>query len=487
MSKTIFEMTSPGRMGVTLPANDVSIPKQDCLPSQYFRQQAARLPEVSELDVMRHFIELSHKNHFIEKGLYPLGSCTMKYNPKLHEALVRHSCFNSMHPYQPQETSQGALEILYELQKDLAIISGMANVTVQPVAGAQGEFTGLKVISAYHHAKGNVHKNKIILPDSAHGTNPASCTLAGFEVIEVQSKPDGCVDLDALRAVVDDSVAGFMLTNPNTLGLFETQIEEISSIIHSVDGLMYMDGANLNALLGIVQPGKIGFDILHINLHKTFATPHGGGGPGSGPVGVVEKLVPYLPVPMVSKNEDGFYLDYSTEATSIGKVHTFYGNFAINVRAYIYIKMLSGIGVRRIAENAIINANYLQKKLAPYFHIEHSDKYCMHEFVADGTWQKDKFGVKTLDIAKRLLDKGYHAPTIYFPLIIHEAMMVEPTESESLQSLDAFANAMIEIAHECETNPDMMHEAPLTTPVRRVDDTRAVRQLDICFDFNTVQ
>lgn len=464
-------------MGVTLPPREIDTPLASLIPAEMQREKIARLPEVSEMDVMRHYIALSHKNHFIEKGLYPLGSCTMKYNPKVHESLVRHTCFANLHPYQPQETLQGALELLHELQQDLAEISGMAAVTLQPVAGAQGEFAGIKIIDAYHKAKGNTHKTKIIIPDSAHGTNPATCSLVGYQVVELKSNPDGRCDIAKLRELVDESTAGFMLTNPNTLGLFENQIEEIAEILHGVDGLMYMDGANLNALLGIVQPGKIGFDVMHYNLHKTFSTPHGGGGPGCGPVGVVEKLVPYLPVPMIAKNEDGYYLDYAHEKTSIGKVHSFYGNFAIQVRAYIYIKMLGAKGLRRVSENAILNANYLMKKLEPYYHIEHTE-YCMHEFVMDGTKQKKENGVSTLDIAKRLLDKGFHAPTIYFPLIIPEAMMVEPTETESLDSMDSFAAAMIEIARECQEQPEMMHDAPLSTPVRRVDDVRAVKVLD---------
>ena len=481
MPKTIFEMHSAGRKGVTLPKREIDTPLEQIIPQGYLRKEMAKLPEVSEQDSMRHYIGLSQLNHFIEKGLYPLGSCTMKYNPKVHEQLVRHSCFSNLHPYQPEETLQGALSMLYELQNDLAEISGMANVTLQPVAGAQGEFTGLKIIDAYHKAKGNTHKNKIIMPDSAHGTNPASCTLAGFKVVEIKSNEDGRVDLEALKAVIGDDVAGFMLTNPNTLGLFESQITQISEMIHAVDGLMYMDGANLNALLGIVQPGKIGFDVMHFNLHKTFSTPHGGGGPGGGPVGVVEKLLPYLPIPMVAVKDGRYFFDYSHQETSIGKVHTMYGNFAIMARAYIYIRMLGAKGLRRVSENAIINANYLMKLLEPYYHIQHTEA-CMHEFVADGTKQKKEFGLSTLDIAKRLLDKGYHAPTIYFPLIIPEAMMFEPTETESKQSIDDFAEAMIEIAGECETQAEMMHEAPLTTPVRRVDDVRAVKVLDLKYE-----
>jgi len=480
MSKTIFEYSTPGRKGCSLPKREINLPLESMIPAKMLRSNPARLPEVSEMDVMRHYIALSHKNHFIEKGLYPLGSCTMKYNPKVHESLVRHTCFANLHPYQPVETLQGALELLYELQNDLAEISGMAKVTLQPVAGAQGEFTGIKIIAAYHKAKGNTQKNKIIIPDSAHGTNPASCTLVGFETVELPSNPDGRCDLAKLREMVDEHTAGIMITNPSTLGLFENQLTEIAEIMHSVDALMYMDGANLNALLGIVQPGKIGFDVMHFNLHKTFGTPHGGGGPGCGPVGVVEKLLPYLPVPMVAKNAEGYYLDYAHEATSIGKVHSFYGNFAIMVRAYIYIKMLGAQGLRRVSENAILNANYLKHKLAPYYHIQHQE-HCMHEFVMDGTKQKKEHGIATLDIAKRLLDKGFHAPTVYFPLIIPEAMMVEPTETESLNSMDSFARAMIEIAQECESNPEMLHEAPLTTPVRRVDDVRAVKELDTKF------
>jgi len=480
MPKTIFEHSSPGRRGLRLPTPEINTPLSDMIPTKYHRQSIARLPELSEMDVMRHYIKLSHMNHFIEKGLYPLGSCTMKYNPKIHELLVRHSCFANLHPYQPESTLQGALELLHELQRDLAEISGMAQVTLQPVAGAQGEFTGIKIIDAYHKANGNTHKTKIIIPDSAHGTNPATCNLVGYDVVELKSNSEGRCDIARLRELVDENTAGFMLTNPNTLGLFETQIEEIAEIMHSVDALIYMDGANLNALLGIVQPGKIGFDIIHFNLHKTFSTPHGGGGPGAGPVGVVEKLIPYLPVPMVAKTDEGYHLDYSHEPTSIGKVHTFYGNFAVLVRAYIYIKMLGAEGLRRISENAIINANYLMAILKDYYHIQHPE-YCMHEFVADGTKQKKENKVSTLDIAKRLLDKGFHAPTVYFPLIIPEAMMIEPTETESLESLDAFAKAMIEIAQECSDNPDLLHEAPISTPVRRVDDVRAVKELDPIF------
>ncbi|MCD4828243.1 MAG: aminomethyl-transferring glycine dehydrogenase subunit GcvPB [Candidatus Cloacimonetes bacterium] len=481
MTKTIFEKHSPGRKGYTLPPLDINAAPAGCIPDKFRRQQALRLPEVSELDTMRHFIELSHMNHFIEKGFYPLGSCTMKYNPKLNESLLGNCGWSDLHPDQPESTVQGALELMFELQNDLAEISGLDAVTLQPVAGAHGEFAGLKIMHAYHLAKGNHHKTKIILPDSAHGTNPASCTLAGFEVVQLKSDERGMVDLEALKAIVDDNVAGFMLTNPSTLGIFETQTAQIAEVIHGVDGLMYMDGANLNALLGVARPGDIGFDVMHFNLHKTFATPHGGGGPGSGPVGVRADLVRFLPVPMAARRDDGsYFLDYAHEATSVGKLHSYFGNFAVNARAYIYIRMLGATGLRRVAENAIINANYILRRLEKHFLVPYPQT-CMHEFVASGDWQKKKHGVKTLDIAKRLLDKGYHAPTIYFPLIVSEAMMIEPTETESKQTLDEFIEAMIEIATEADENPDMLKAAPHSTPVRRVDDTRAVRQLDVRF------
>lgn len=479
MTKTIFEKSIKNRKGYNLPENDVDIDLNELIPDKYLREKDAEMPEVSELDVARHYIELSSKNHFVEKGFYPLGSCTMKYNPKINEALTNNCKFNELHPYQPQDTVQGALEILYELQRMLSEITGVENVTLQPVAGAHGEFTGLKIISAYHKFKGN-KKNKIILPDSAHGTNPASVKLVGYEVIEIKSNEKGMVDIDKLREITDDTVAGFMLTNPNTLGIYENQIEEIAEIIHSVDGLMYLDGANLNALLGLIKPGKTGFDVLHYNLHKTFSTPHGGGGPGSGPIGVRKELTKFLPYPMIAKKNNKFYLDESHKDTSIGKVHSFYGNFLVNVKAYIYLKMLGDKGLKRVSENAIINANYLRTQLEDYFYIPYN-QVCMHEFVASAKWQKQKNDIRTLDIAKRILDKGYHAPTVYFPLIVSEAMMIEPTETESKETLDKFIESMIEIAKECEENPEILKNAPQNTPVKRVDDTRAVRKLNVKF------
>jgi glycine dehydrogenase subunit 2 len=482
MAKTIFEKHSEGRKGYTLPENDIDLSLENCIPKKFQRQENLKMPEVSELDVMRHFMELSNMNHCIEKGFYPLGSCTMKYNPKLHETLVRNCGFLNIHPLQPEKTAQGALKIMYDLQGMLSEISGMGQVTLQPTAGAQGEFTGLKVIQAYHQAKGNTQKNKIIFPDSAHGTNPASVTLVGYEPVQIKSNSKGRIDIDALKEVVDDSVAGFMLTNPNTLGIFESQFSQIAKIIHDVDGLMYLDGANLNALLGIVQPGQIGFDILHFNLHKTFSTPHGGGGPGSGPIGVRPELAKFLPYPLAGKNDEEYFLDSSHCETSIGKVHSFYGHFGVYLRAYIYIKMLGAEGLRQVAENAIINANYLLAKLKDYFYVPYPD-FCMHEFVASSKWQKEKYGVKTLDVAKRLLDKGFHAPTVYFPLIVSEALMIEPTETESLETLDGFIEAMITIAKECEENVDLVKNAPVNTPVKRVDDVRAVKQLDVKFEW----
>ncbi|MCF7920275.1 MAG: aminomethyl-transferring glycine dehydrogenase subunit GcvPB [Candidatus Cloacimonetes bacterium] len=481
MSKTIFEKNSPGRKGYTLPQNDVDFSLNDCIPAEFQRKAEIRLPQVSELDVMRHFIELSHKNHFVEKGFYPLGSCTMKYNPKISDTLVNNSAFTQLHPFQPDADVQGSLKILWELQNYLAEIAGFGAVSLQPVAGAHGEFTGLKVIQYYHEAKGN-QKTQIILPDSAHGTNPASASLCGYEIVEIASNDKGMVDLEALRAAVNEKTAGFMLTNPNTLGIFESQICEIAEIIHAVDGLMYMDGANFNAIMGIVKPGEIGFDVMHFNLHKSFSTPHGGGGPGSGPVGVRADLAKFLPSPQVAYSESrDYYLDDSHAATSMGKVQAFYGNFLVNVRAWFYFKMLGTEGVKRVSENAVINANYLMRKLEKYYYVPYNDN-CMHEFVASGQWQKKEYGVHTIDIAKRLLDKGYHAPTIYFPLIVPEAIMIEPTETESMETLDDFIQAMIDIAEEAKTSPQTLHDAPLTTPIRRADDVRAVKELNTCFD-----
>ncbi len=479
-TKTIFEKSVNGRKGYTLPSCNIKGKAESLFPEILLRKDLPRIPEVSELDVLRHYIEISDKNHFIEKGFYPLGSCTMKYNPKINDIVNILEGITDIHPMQPEDTVQGALEIMYELQQDLKEISGMAAVSLQPVAGAHGEFTGVNIIYNYHKNKGQ-HRTKIIMPDSSHGTNPATSALHGMEVVEIKSNDEGKVDLGALKEVLDDNVAGFMLTNPNTLGVFETEVQEIAELIHSVDGLMYMDGANLNAMLGYIRPGDMGFDIVHFNLHKTFSTPHGGGGPGAGGIGVSEKVKDFLPVPIVRKKKDEFYLDYYLPHT-IGRVHSFFGNFAVMVRAYIYIKMLGSEGLRRVAENAVINANYLMSKLLSVYPVPYQ-KNIMHEFVASGEKFKE-YDVKTLDIAKRLLDYGYHAPTIYFPLIVHEALMIEPTETESKETLDEFANVMLKIAEEAKKESEMLKEAPQNTPVTRLDETNAIKNLHIKYSFD---
>ncbi len=472
----LFEISSKGRKGYSLPPMDVpEIPLSDLFPPKYLRGKSPNLPELSELDVVRHFTRLSILNHHIDKGFYPLGSCTMKYNPKINENLSRLEGFRSLHPFQEESGVQGALQLMWELGEYLCTIAGLDGITLQPAAGAHGELTGIKIIRAYHEDHGNPRK-KIILPDSSHGTNPASATISGYETVQLKSTPEGLVDLDDLKNHLDEDVAGLMLTNPNTLGLFESQVIEIANLLHEVGALFYMDGANLNALLGIVRPGDIGFDIVHFNLHKTFSTPHGGGGPGSGPVGVKSHLKDYLPLPVIGRSGEKFFLDYD-RPKSIGKVQGFYGNFGVMVKAYVYIRMLGGPGLRRVSENAILNANYIMRKLENYYLLPHK-QHAMHEFVLSGDWQKEK-GVKTLDIAKRLLDYGFHAPTVYFPLIVHEALMIEPTETESKETLDDFVDAMIAIVHEVEENPELLHNAPSTTPVSRLDEGEAARNLDV--------
>jgi len=491
--KVIYQLSSPGRIGANLP--DLDVPAKELsslLPPSSLRENL-NLPEVSEPEVVRHFVRLSTLNHHVDKGFYPLGSCTMKYNPKINEYVARFAGFAQIHPLQPEETGQGALKLMYQLRNCLLEIAGMDEITLQPSAGAQGELTGLLMIKAFHQknkengstgspsrAKSR-ERTQVIIPDSAHGTNPASLTIAGFELVQVKSNAQGLVDVNDLRKVVNQQTAAFMLTNPNTLGLFEKDILEIAKIIHDAGALLYMDGANLNALLGIVRPGDMGFDVVHFNLHKTFSTPHGGGGPGAGPVGVKKKLEPFLPVPIVAKKVDKsgketFYLDYK-RPNSIGKLQAFYGNFAVLVRALTYILANGPDGLRRVAEDAIINANYLLRHLKEHYHLPYQEK-CMHELVLSGVKQKAK-GVKTMDIAKRLLDFGMYAPTVYFPLIVPEAMMIEPTETESTESLDEFIKAMIQIADEVETNPDMVRNAPHTTPVARLDEVKAAKDLDV--------
>lgn len=470
----IFEISTPDRMGYSLPEMDVTeFGLDELLPSDYIRAEEAELPEVSELDIMRHYTALSHRNHGLDSGFYPLGSCTMKYNPKINENVARFNGFAHIHPYQDPKTVQGALELMYDLQEHLTEITGMDQVTLQPAAGAHGEWTGLMLIRAYHEANGDTARTKVIVPDSAHGTNPASAAVAGLEIITVKSDENGLVDLEDLKRVVGADTAALMLTNPNTLGLFEENILEIAKTVHDAGGKLYYDGANLNAVLSKARPGDMGFDVVHLNLHKTFTGPHGGGGPGSGPVGVKADLIPFLPKPIVTKKNDEFVLDYD-RPQSIGRVKPYYGNFGINVRAYTYIRSMGPDGLKAVTENAVINANYMMRRLAPYFDLPY-DRHCKHEFVLSGRRQK-KLGVRTLDIAKRLLDFGYHPPTIYFPLNVEEGMMIEPTETESKETLDAFIDAMIQIAKEAEESPEIVQEAPHTTVIKRLDETLAARK-----------
>ncbi len=462
-----------------LPASDVEEkPVSELIPEEYLRSTAPDLPEVGENEVVRHFVNLSNLNHNVDKGFYPLGSCTMKYNPKVNEDMTSLPAFAGLHPMQPVESVQGALQLMYELQEMLKEIAGMPGITLQPAAGAHGELTGCMMIRKYHLSRGE-NRTKMLVPDSAHGTNPASVAIAGMHSVSVKSTEDGLVDIEDLKSKLDDNVAGIMLTNPSTLGIFERRVDQIQKLIHEAGGLMYMDGANLNALLGIVRPGDMGFDVLHINLHKTFAVPHGGGGPGSGPVTVSEKLTDFLPVPVVNMKDGKYFLD-SSIPNSIGRMITFYGNFAALLRAYVYISMHGSTGLKQISKNAIINANYLLSRLENVLSLPYKTRP-MHEFVLSGEPLVKSHGVKSMDIAKRLLDFGVHAPTVYFPLIVKEALMIEPTESESKQMLDIFADIFIETVEEAKADPEKIHQAPFTTPVRRVDELRANRELNVCF------
>ena len=476
MSKSasiIFDKSVKGRMGVKLPASQVpSVELSKNISSALLREIPAELPEITEPEVVRHFVNLSTKNHHVDKDFYPLGSCTMKYNPKINDVIASMPGFAGLHPDQPEETTQGALQLMYELEQMMKKITGMSRVTLQPSAGSQGEFVGILMMKKYHEKNGE-NRKYIIIPETAHGTNPASVILGGFKTRQVKSDSRGRVDIEDLKSKVDAEVAGMMLTQPNTLGLFEDNIEKISSIIHSVGGLMYMDGANLNALVGLARSADMGFDITHINLHKTFSTPHGGGGPGAGPIGVVGKLVPFLPVPMIDKVDNEYTLNFGTD-DSIGRIHTFFGNFGILVRAWVYIRSLGEEGLKEMTKMAILNANYLKVRLQDKYEVPFSEG-TMHEFVASGLKQKER-GIKVLDIAKSLLDYGYHAPTIYFPINIPEAMMMEPTESETKETLDSFADAMLEIDDRISTDPESLKEAPITTPVRRLDETKANRE-----------
>lgn len=472
--KLIFEVSKKGRIGYSLPKCDVEDVSIDTiLPKELLREEDALLPEVSENEVVRHFTLLSNKNFGVDSGFYPLGSCTMKYNPKINEDMAALNTLQNIHPYQEEETVQGALEIMYDLNCKLSEITGMDYVSLQPAAGAHGELTGLMIIKAYHDKREDKKRTKIIVPDSAHGTNPASANVAGFEIVEVKSNENGGVDIESLKSVLNDEIAGLMLTNPNTLGIFDPNIKLISSLVHEAGGLVYYDGANLNAVMGKSRPGDMGFDVVHLNLHKTFAAPHGGGGPGSGPVGVKKHLIPFVPVPVVEKTENSFVLNYDKE-DSIGKVKSFYGNFGVMVKSYAYILTMGAEGLRKSSETAVLNANYLQKKLKDHYNLPY-DGICKHEFVLGGL--KEPNGVGTLDVAKRLLDYGYHPPTIYFPLIVDSAIMIEPTESESLETLDGFADSMISISEEAKKDAEILHSAPLTTPLKRLDEVKAARSL----------
>ncbi len=474
--KLIFELSKEGREGHPLPKFDVPEKKPETiLPPDMLRTEAAPLPELAENEVVRHFVELSSLNHHVDKSFYPLGSCTMKYNPKINEQVSALPGFLRLHPDQPEEEAQGALQLMYELQEYLKEISGFSAITLQPAAGAHGELTGLLLIQKYHQMKGR-KRTIILVPDSAHGTNPASAHIAGFQIQTIRSTAEGLIDLDELKSRTTEDVAGIMLTNPSTLGIFETQLKEIRAIMDSVDALMYMDGANMNALFGIVRPADTGFDLMHLNLHKSFSTPHGGGGPGSGPVAVNDKLADFLPVPVVVKKGETYHLNFDL-SNSIGKVQSFYGNFGIFVRAYTYLRILGKEGLPLVSKHAVINANYLRNKLKDAYEIPFTGP-TMHEFVLSAENQK-KRGAKALDIAKRLLDYGVHPPTIYFPLIVKEALMIEPTESESKEMLDRFAEIMLQINKEIDENPEVVTTAPHNTPVRRLDEVGAVKHLNI--------
>ena len=467
----LFELGKPGRKAIDLPACDVPL-AENLLPTKYLRTAKAALPEISQLELMRHYTQLSNRNVGVDTGFYPLGSCTMKYNPKVNEDVARYPGLALLHPLQSEDTVQGAMEVLFKMEESLAEIAGMAGVTLQPVAGAHGELTGLKLIRAYHRDRGDLARTKVIVPDSAHGTNPASAAMCGMDAVEIKSEADGSIDLEALKAAVGPDTAALMLTIPSTLGLFESKIEAIAKIVHDAGGLLYYDGANSNAIMGIVRPGDMGFDVVHLNLHKTFATPHGGGGPGSGPIGVKERLLPFLPDPHVEKQGDKYV--WAKSAKSIGKVHSFHGNFGVIVRAYAYILTMGAAGLRQTSEDAVLNANYCKKMLSEAFDSPF-DRFCMHECVLTSKKQQEH-GIHTLDIAKRLLDYGYHPPTIYFPLIVEEALMIEPTESESKETLDGFIDAMKKIAQEAAENPEIVHTAPHNTIVSRLDETLAARK-----------
>ncbi len=474
----LFEKSVLGRTAVHLPACDVpELPIDELLPGVSLRQELP-LPELSELDIVRHYTRLSHHNYAIDLGFYPLGSCTMKYNPKLHERAARLPGFVNIHPLQPVETVQGALALIHAVETALAEIAGMDAATIQPAAGAHGELLSLMMIRKYHRSRGSSDRTTVLIPDSAHGTNPASAARCGFRVRSIPTDSHGLTNIGALRDALDETVAALMLTNPSTLGLFETNVAEICELVHGAGGLVYCDGANMNAIVGIARPGDMGFDVMHFNLHKTFSTPHGGGGPGCGAIAVKECLEPFLPAPRVCRiAESRFELD-TDRPGSVGRIHSFYGAFLVAVRAYAYIRTLGPEGLRDVAEHAVLNANYVRARLQAYYEVPYPS-LCMHEVVLSASRQKQRSGVRALDISKRLMDYGFHPPTNYFPLIVPEALMIEPTETESKETLDAFCDAMIAIAHEAETDPDLVKSAPHTTVISRLDETAAVKQLDV--------
>lgn len=468
---TIFEKSKAGRIAYRLPENDIPARELD-LPTHLVRKLPPELPELYEVDVVRHYTWLARRNYAVDIGMYPLGSCTMKYNPKVNEKVARLPGFSMVHPYQPEETLQGAFEVMYELKKLLCEITGMDDMTLQPAAGAHGELTGMLIVRAYFEDVGDTKRKVVIVPDSAHGTNPASAAMVGFEVIELKSK-EGLVDVEELKKHLNEEVAAVMLTNPNTLGLFEKDILEIERITHECGALLYYDGANLNAILGRVRPGDMGFDVVHLNLHKTFSTPHGMGGPGSGPVGVKAHLAKYLPYPVIEKQGEEFILKKPEK--SIGRVRSFFGNFPVLVKAYVYILTMGKDGLKSVGDMAVLNANYLKKKISKFLPVPY-DGFCMHEFVASAEKVYKETGVKAFDLAKRLLDYGVHPPTMYFPLIVSEALMIEPTETESKETLDRYAEILETVVREAYENPELVKKAPHTTPVRRVDDVTASKK-----------
>ncbi|HET7726235.1 MAG TPA: aminomethyl-transferring glycine dehydrogenase subunit GcvPB [Candidatus Limnocylindrales bacterium] len=478
LQPTLAERSRPGRGGGKIPH-----PPKDALariPAGQRRAEPPALPELAEPELVRHYVNLSQLNYAVDTGFYPLGSCTMKYNPKLDEWAARLPGFARLHPLAPDAVAQGTLELLWDLERWLAELSGMAAVTLQPAAGAHGELTGILMIRAYHRSRGDLERTEVLVPDSAHGTNPATATMAGFRTVSIPSAPDGGVDVDAFRAALGPRSAAIMITNPSTLGLFERRIGELLEAVHAAGALAYMDGANLNAILGRFKPGEAGFDVMHINTHKTFSTPHGGGGPGAGPVGVGETLLPFLPAPRVLREPDGsFRLEREGERpTSIGRVRSFVGSTGVLVRAYAYLAAHGGSGLREVSDDAVLAANYLKHRLGAAYDLPFA-RHCKHEFVASAASLKKRTGVRTLDVAKRLIDKGFHPPTVYFPLNVEESMLIEPTETESRETLDAFADAMLEIAREAETEPELVRSAPHTAPVRRLDEATAARQPDL--------